>query len=156
LTNSQSESFDFDQNGLKKNSKKWLDIPAIFIKLDQTNMKMNKLIELGAKKWDDLLEKFWTQRELIWNSSRYNEFEYNCLDYVIDFLLLYGYFDIQHEENPLVLTDSLFFEKEDFFMKKFLRKKLVDELIEPTVRKSLKYLLILLKLKNESYFKEKL
>jgi hypothetical protein len=159
LTNSLSECFDFDFDGLKRNSKKWLSNPAIFIKLDQTNMKMTRFINLKAifnenKKWDDLLESFWTQRQKYWNSCSYNEFEKNCLDFVLNFLLLYGYFDIQHEENSIVSTEPVFLSKNDFLMKSFLRKKLVDKLIEPAVRKSFKYTLILLKLKNRSYFKE--
>lgn len=150
ITNSLAEPFDFDHNGLKRSCKRWYDNPTIHIQLDHKSFNM-KTIFNETKKWDDLLECFWSQRDQCWTAAKYDETKFNCFDLIINFLFLYGYFDID-TENETSMDSSILIE--NYFMKKFLKQKISNELIEPTVRKSLKYLCLLIKLSDEKYFRE--
>lgn len=151
ITNSLSEAFDFDHHGLKKNSKNWIDYPFIHIKLDQFRNKI--LMGNETKKWDDLLEYQFKQKEHYWSAKQYDETNLNCFDFIINFLYVFGYFDLNEENEEEMYLNELVFIENNHLMKKFLKQKLANELIEPVIRKSLKYIYLLMKLNsNEKAF----
>lgn len=161
ITNSLSESFDFDHTGLKRNSKRWFDYPLVHIELDHFRI-VRHLMNNETKKWDELLEFFWKQKDHIWSSQKYDEKNLNCFDFVIDFLYMFGYFDANNDEDDSNLNDLLLLTSDNtsnydnLTMRKFLKQNLASELIEPVIRKSLKYLYLLVKLNSneKTYLKE--
>lgn len=174
ITSSTGETFDFDQNGLNRNSIKWSQTPSIVIKLElklnsiDASLFKNSLLynnlnkeqvksQMINERWDSLLENYWKHKENKWCQSIYDEFNFNCLDFIIIFLLEYGFFDINYEHNEetyLSFNNRKANEKQTMIMNNFLREKLSRELIEPEFIKCLKYLNLLLKLKKEEYFSE--
>ena len=140
ITNSNSETFDFDMNGVNRNSIRWSHIPSIVIRLET---KKNDQI-FRAQSWDVALEAH-SGDEKKWSKSNYDEFTFNCLDFVISFLLNLGYFDdnVTHTEPSSLLNG-------------YLREKLSRDLIEPEFVKCLKYLRLLVRLNESEVFEEKL
>ena len=200
ITNSKSEIFDFDSNGLNHNADKWFTIPSIVIKLEQQinltqqhqhfkemmsppssnrapqlnifldGQKEEKYKQLIIRnytdKWDLVLHNFWQQRHAAWKATKYDEFELNCLDFIINVLLDYGFFDLNDDleayfenmngTNCHVNKSEFIQEKQNLLMKNLLKQKLSRELIEPEFIKCLKYLNLLIKLHKQKYFVERI
>ena len=151
VTNSNSEIYDFDMKGLKKNSFIWLQTPSIFIQLEKhIKIQLDVTIfdsfsknEWILDKWDLTLESIFKDQK--WNSSNYDENFFNCFDFVIEFLMEFGFFGGD--------VDSKF--SDDINKKKiFFKKKLSQNFLETKFHKSLKYLEVLTKLSQEFLFSE--
>lgn len=113
ITSSMGEVFDYDSDGLKRNSNKWTDIPSILIKLNEDR-------HLDSQKWDLFLEKNWRKRDVKWNSKSYDEYNFNCLDFVVYFLNQYDFFNKKYAKindenlfNFLKKYDTEFFNEKD-------------------------------------------
>lgn len=157
ITNSKSDVYDFDRNGLKKNTSIWFQIPSIIIRLDksvQTNFlqhenedeKSNNLnfkSKEFSKKWDLALERNLLNNDK-WNKINYDEENFNCLDFVIEHFLEFEFFDF-HLKNL-----------QNEFVKKVWKKKISHDLIEPEFIKCLKYLNLIEMLNEKEIFEEKL
>lgn len=164
ITNSKSEIFDFDLNGLNRNSLKWFKIPSIVIKLnnhfehhsvekkqpdavkclndDNLRFLFCNYYYLNFNKWDFILDNYWyNQRQTKWSTKSYNEIKFNCLDFVIQFLIDYDYKFQSFSSNSISSVESL----------KYL---VSNQLIEPEFIKCFKYLNLLAKIKANEYFIE--
>lgn len=157
VTSTFGEVFDFDSNGLNRNSLKWTSLPSIVIRLDnKITLNLNDdEIDDSKIKWDVVLEKNWDERFNKWNEKNYDELNWNCLDFIISFLVEYGFFDLNQDydlENDVFKGEMEFQNK--VIIKKYLRKKLSNELIEPEFLKCLKYFSLLVKINEKKYFIE--
>ena len=163
ITNSKSEIFDFDLNGLNRNSLKWFKVPSIVIKLshhyenknfvDKNQQPQNINDEnlrflfynyyyLNFNKWDFMLDNYWyNQRHTKWSSKSYNEISFNCLDFVIQFLIDYDYKFQNFESGSINSIENI----------KFL---VSNHLIEPEFIKCFKYMNLLAKIKTNEFFIE--
>ena len=159
ITNSKAEIFDFDMNGLNRNSLKWFKIPSIVIKLnhhyessesmttccvndDNLKFLFYNYYYLNFNKWDFILDNYWyNQRHTKWSSKSYNEMKFNCLDFVIQFLIDYDYKFQNFNSSSTESMESL----------KYL---VSNQLIEPEFIKCFKYLNLLAKIKTNEYFIE--
>jgi len=111
-------------------------VPCIFIK---PNIK-------NEEKWNDLLEYFWEMK----NELVYYEFKFNCLDFILSFLILFGYFDVNDSQN----NEHFLLDKQNIKMKIILKQKITKQLIEPALKRSLRYLYLLMKINKESFLIE--
>jgi len=156
ITSSKSNVYDFDINGLKRNSHTWLQTPSIVIRLEEINLKSsdNILRPNGfAAKWDLALEnKFASQK---WNKSNYHEQNFNCLDFVTEHLLDFDFFHSQMETLSFSKNEIKNFSHSDL-NKLFFKKKLSHDLIEPEFVKCLKYLNLIILLYENKFIEEQL
>jgi hypothetical protein len=164
ITNSKSEIFDFDLNGLNRNSLKWFKIPSIVIRLthhyenqnfvDKPQKPQNIINDenlrflfynyyyLNFNKWDFILDNYWyNQRHTKWSLKSYNEINFNCLDFVIQFLIDYDYKFQNFNPNSANSIDNI----------KYL---VSNHLIEPEFIKCFKYMNLLAKIKKNDFFIE--
>ena len=150
VSNSKAETYDYDMNGLNKNSITWLQIPAIVIPLENHA----KREEVNKNTWDSTLEIIFKDPK--WNKSNYNENNFNCLDFVTEFLINFGFFDYGNDEIFKFSENSS--EKkyilQNKLTKSFLKKQLSKNFIEPKFYKSLKYLNLLVNLNEQNIFEE--
>lgn len=163
ITNSDSDVFDFNSNGLNKNSHNWIETPSIVIdiyncaarKLNQEEIFSYSNDELSIdSKWNDLLDRNWKRRKEIWNRAFYDENNFNCLDFIINFLLEYGFFE---HDDFFIDTDNNFMnshKKNPFILNCSLKNKLSKEYIEPEFVKFIKYLKLLVSLDNKKCLME--
>lgn len=174
VTNSDSDVFDFNQNGLNKNAHNWIDTPSIVIEIKSmtsttttatspfTTYDESISSEIDFK-WNMLLDRHWKRRKELWNRRFYDENRFNCLDFVVGFLLEYGLFELDRNSAQacsVVCVDqhdvaaqarSLLLRK-----KSFLKHKISKEFIEPEFDKCLGYLRLLLSLHEKKYIIEKI
>lgn len=151
ITSSNGDVYDYDSDGLNRNSIRWFKLPAIAIKLDQVGL------ELLAEEWNSLLDFYWSQKETRWSSSNYEEFDSNCLDFVLSFLFDYGFFASEDDYSHKVTGKSLLSKSQTLLNgKNYLKQKLTRDLIEPEFLKSLKYLNLIIFLNDKNYFVENL
>lgn len=188
ITNSKSEVFDFDLNGLSRNSIKWFKIPSIVIKLNhyhqtecieheyhyqqcESQQQKQQQQQIGSfplvkesfnslfynyfsfNKWDLILDNYWyNERDTKWSAAHYNELKFNCLDFIIKFLIDYDYkFNINNENRSC--NSTLTAEKTTVDYLKYILSR---QLIEPEFIKCFKYLNLLIKIKKNGYFMEKI
>lgn len=179
VTNSDSDVFDFNHNGLNKNAHNWIDTHSIIIDIYSFQNKLkgynygeffylnnsNKTSDdiYVDSKWNTLLDRHWKKRKELWNRTFYNENKFNCLDFIITFLLDYGFFDFSIEHNELILKNDLIdesfktiYKKNYNILKCFYKKKLSKEYIEPEFLKCLKYLKLLINLHLKKYLREQI
>lgn len=183
ITNSKMDVFDFDKNGLNKNAKRWFSIPSIAINLERliekdtfpfskTSSETNKISTKAecdnqfkryrTDNWDAVLESHWNNREKGWNPLDYDEFKNNCLDFIIRFLLDYGFFDQNYElcatkqgHANSILNSSRLKEQHELIIKSYFKQKLTREIIEPEFLKCFKYLNLLIQLHEFEFLIEK-
>jgi hypothetical protein len=136
---------------------------AIVVGGDSTSSEDNNTDTRLDPKWDLLLDCYWKRRKELWHRAFYDENRFNCLDFVINFLLEYGMFDLNEEQSDLISSaallnaESSFKQKKNIFiLKNFLKQKLSKEFIEPEFFKCLKYLNLLINLYEKKYFLEKI
>jgi hypothetical protein len=102
---------------------------------------------MNEVKWNNLLEHFWKSRSKL----EYDEFKFNCLDFVLSFLVLFGYYDKNFNQS----NEQVLFDKGKTKIKINLKQHITKHLIEPVLKKSLNYLFLLIKLNDEAYVIEK-
>lgn len=185
VTNSKSDIYDFNANGMNKNSPRWSDAPLITIRLENDKNKAYSLLTSQPVKhelWDFYLDDYWEKsKSARWNSSTYNETSLNCLDFVVDFMLDYGCFsktyllyalneinmtmmkqnetisseDTSHNPTSIISASQLMRDKLAR-LKEMLKKKLLDQIIEPEYSKFLKYINLIFELNEKEYLIEEL
>jgi hypothetical protein len=175
VTNSKSDIYDFNANGMNKNSPKWFDMPSIVIRLDENNGKRAAAATRHASfisnasicndKWDSCLEDYWSRTKVLrWNSTSYDEDQLNCFDFVIDFLLNYDFFS---KEFLLISLNEINIaskstsrdnvSKETFQMlKREIKKRVLGELIEPEYAKFFKYISLVSELNEKKFLCEEI
>jgi hypothetical protein len=180
ITNSRSEIFDFDMNGLNRNLKRWLK-PSIAIKLghkltlEQNRINLDLLLTFKSSdddffksektnginlydKWDLLLEECWLKRKNQWSQSKYDENKFNCFDFVISFLIEYGYFDMTEEDSQdkklKQLLSATKNNQPNLRLNGYLKEKMTNDMIESEFVKFLKYLNLLVKLRKQKFLIE--
>ncbi len=120
--------------------------------------------------WNNLLDSFWVRKDIVWTAFKYDEFNYNCLDFIITFLIEFGFFDIN--EQSFVVNDDRELDikyildncdnnyytisRYSSLMITLLKNKFSNEFIEPEFLKSLGYLNMLAKLKEKKWINEKI
>jgi hypothetical protein len=170
ITNSKSEIYDFNANGMNKNSPKWFDMPSIVIRLDEINKRSTKNFsfinnpKICNDKWDTCLEDYWSRTKVLrWNSTSYDETHLNCFDFVMDFLLNYDFFSKEfllialNEINIANKTTTRDVSKETFQMlKRQIKKRVLDELIEPEYAKFFKYINLVGELNEKKFLCEEI
>lgn len=192
ITNGNGDIFDFDQNGLTRNGAKWYKIPSIVVNLEkhlntreqtrfaaphipnkanrrsydyykQFFLRTDKRTNTFADNWNNLLETFWIKRHIIWSSSRYDEFNFNCLNFIVSFLLEFGFFDINNDDAADFLCQTSLADllKNEWIehshnplLVALLKQKFSTEFIEPEFLKCLRFLNLLVKIKEKKCFKE--
>jgi hypothetical protein len=143
ITNSKSDIYDFNSNGMNRNSSSWLHNASITIRLDRIGNK-NKLLQqflgvkLDSKKWDCLLDDYFQKSTSQWTTLSYHETNMNCLDFIVDFLSSYGSVSIGQANK----RDAL-------------KKMLLNELIEPEFCKFLKFVNLVKELNEKKVLSEK-
>lgn len=154
VTNSDSDVFDFNQNGLNKNAHNWIDTPSIIIDIKRTSHVNNLELDHDNAhscpidfKWNMLLDRHWKRRKEMWNRAFYDENNFNCLDFVINFLLEYGFFDWNLDNSS---------QNDIFIYKSIIKKKISKEYIEPEFIKCLRYLNMIINLHEKKYLVEQL
>ena len=150
ITNSSGEIFDFDINGLNRNLTRWFSTPSIVIDLQS----LTNLNAARKKVWNVFLDRCWLHREQDWTAHRYDEFNFNCLDFIIIFLYEIGFFDINEETNSNGCIETFQFNKNNSLIINFLKQAFSKDFIEPKFVKCLKYLNILIKLDMKNCFSE--
>lgn len=180
ITNSRSEIFDFDVHGLNRNLKRWLK-PSIVIKLghkltlEQNKINLDNLLSFKSSdddffksekttsinlydKWDLLLEECWLNRSNQWSQSKYDEKKFNCFDFVINFLVDFGYFDMNEEDSQdrklKHLLSTAKPNEPNQRLHRYLKEKITNDLIESEFVKFLKYLNLLVKLRKQKFLIE--
>ena len=174
VTNSKSKIFDFNANGMNRNSPRWFDMTAMVIRMDESCKKPSSLLrneKIRNDAWDFYLDQYWEDRELClkWNSSQYDEKRLNCLDFVTDFLLNYDLFNKNSLLNSLRginLADNMAGKSDGTDvssrqekltkLKKCLKQKLLDELIEPEYSKFAKYANLVFELNEKKFLREEI
>lgn len=182
VTNSDSDVFDFNQNGLNKNAHNWIDTPSIVIEIKSEDDQRGTEDENSNKsdfKWNTILDRHWKRRKELWNRCFYDENRFNCLDFVITFLLEYGLFDMSREiaackkhiqHHPQLrlagglLTGGELMSAHSFggsprnlfVVKSLLKRKISKEFIQPEFDKCLRYLNLIISLYEKKYLVEKL
>jgi hypothetical protein len=116
-----------------------------------------------AESWNNLLEIFWIKRHLLWDSKRYDEFNFNCLNFIVSFLLEFGFFDLNEDDATDFLYQTSLIEllKSEWIEPNhnplligLLKQRFSNEFIEPEFLKCLRFLNLLVKLKEKKCFKE--
>jgi hypothetical protein len=114
LTDSDSVVYDFDYNGLNRNSQRWFDDYSIYVKMNSSC--------LNRTKWNQLIEKNWRIQHTKWSQSKYDGLHNNCFDFVVDFFSDYyacspimGKSDVKNAISTLI---EPFFNKALHFLKK--------------------------------------
>jgi hypothetical protein len=181
ITNSRSEIFDFDVNGLNRNLRRWLIKPSIAIKLghkltlEQNKINLDLLLSFKNSdddffrsektnainlydKWDLLLEECWLNRSNQWKQSKYDENKFNCFDFVIAFLIEFGYFELNEEDSQdkklKQLLSTTKANETNIRLHRYLKDKMTNDLIESEFVKFLKYLNLLVKLRKRKFLIE--
>ena len=163
ISNSKSDVYDFDYNGLKKNSNIWFQIPSVIIRLEKffqidltsreingARNNLNFRSQEFASKWDLALEEKLLDHKK-WNKNNYQEDNFNCFNFIIEHLLEFEFFGFH--------LKSFKFSNENFqtdLVKEFLKKKISQDLIEPEFIKCLKYLNLIAMINEKEIFEEKL
>ncbi len=123
---------------------------------------------LFSNLWDNLLESFWLRKEIVWAAVKYDEFNFNCLDFIISFLIEFGFFDVNEQSflvndyNQIDIVKILNSCNNNNYtqsscsplMIQLLKHKFSSEFIEPEFLKCLAYLNMLVKLKEKKCINE--
>ena len=141
ITNSSGDIYDYDMNGLNRNSKRWFSTPSIIIDLQ----RLTNWNEAKKKVWNVFLDRYWLNKEQYWAAHRYDEFNFNCLDFIIIFLYEIGFFDIDEETNSHDCIETFQFNKNNYLIISFLKQAFSKDFIVPKFVKCLKYLNLLTK-----------
>lgn len=184
VTNSNSDVFDFNHIGLNRNAANWFNTPSIVIEINyrskfkilnpnnaanfeddehQRGTDHDILNENFGQKWDFLLDFYWKKRKQLWSKAMYDANNFNCLDFIINFFLEFGLFDLNEDQNDINVSYESFLNKETsltekqslYMLKNFLKKKISKELIEPEFVKCLKYINLLINLNENKFILEK-
>lgn len=114
-----------------------------------------------AASWNNLLENFWLKKDDNWTSAKYDEFNFNCMDFIIHFLLEFGFFDVNEEcyldVSEFHLKNSRTSEsKHNPLMNALLKQKFSSEFIEPEFLKCLGFLNLLVRIEENKCLSEKI
>jgi hypothetical protein len=115
-------------------------------------------------KWDSCLAEYWSNTKVLrWNSTSYDASTLNCFDFVVDFLLNYDFFSKEfllvslHEINMASRSTAKDVSRETFqLLKKQIKKKVLEELVEPEYAKFFKYINLAVELNEKKFLCEKI
>ena len=110
-----------------------------------------------AEKWNILLENFWLNKDTAWTSLKYNENTFNCLDFIINFLIELGFFDLNEEcfdslNADFDIKNKCFKGQRNWLLISLLKQEFSSKFIEPEFYKCLRFLNLLVKIKEKKIF----